>query len=703
GAAPDGGWFAYLPLNDRQYSPGINMDFWDIGLSVAEVSALGAAAELIVGILRMRAPGMSLRRMPIFAWAMLVTSFMLILAFTPLVVATAMLELDRKGLTHFFTVGRGGDPVLWQHLFWIFGHPEVYIMFLPAAGAVSHIVQTFSQRPLVGYRAMVMAMMATGALSFTLWVHHMFATGMSATVMSIFTAASMLIAIPSGVQVCCWLATIWLGRPEWKTPMLFVAGFLMIFVLGGITGVMVAVVPFDAQVHDSYFVVAHFHYVLIGGVVFPLFGALYYWLPKMTGRQMNERLGQVNFWLMFIFFNLAFFPMHISGLLGMPRRVYTYSSGMGWDVPNLISTIGAFGFASGVLLGLLNALWSRKHGAEAGSDPWHGDTLEWAETSPPAEAQFSVIPVVHGRHPMWEQQTLAADDVVTQVALRDLHVAPVQWRGALCVTMRDARPAARVHLPGPTIWPFVLSVAMLVLFVAALLDSVLLVLLGAGLTAVALVGWFRPPQTLRLALAESQAADRPGILPLGVHGRLSNGWWGTLVMLLILASALATIVGSYWYLANQWERWSWEPPDAMESLLAGVAIPIAIASAVLTASASRADDERGVPRRRVGLTLAALVAVVECILIWLLYSYREASLTRAVDAHGSLVFLMLVFLGATTLLHLVMILVAAAWAWRAPDDPLGLAPAKNGGLVGAFVVLCWVAVVVTVYSPAIRS
>ena len=699
GAAPDGGWFAYLPLAGREFSPGINMDFWDIGLSVAEVSAVAAAAELIVGILRMRAPGMTLRRLPLFVWTMLVTAFMLILAFTPLIIATAMHELDRKGLTQFFVSGRGGDPLLWQHLFWVFGHPEVYIMLLPAVGIVSHIVQTFSRRPIVSYSAMVISMVAIGITSFALWAHHMFATGMSHGAMSFFTGASMLIAIPSGVQVLLWISTMWFGRPLWATPMLFVAGFLAIFVLGGLTGVMVAAAPFDAQAHDSYFVVAHFHYVLIGGVVFPLIAGLYYWLPKVTGRMMSERLGKWNFWGMFVFFNVAFFPMHISGLLGMPRRVYTYPAGLGWETTNLISTIGALGFAGSVLLFVINFFWSRRHGPVAGDNPWASDTLEWSESSPPAQAQFAFIPVVRGRHPLWKQRSLRPDDPETIATLRDVDAAPTEWRGGLCVTMRDATPLALVHLPGPTIWPFVLSVAFVLLFAGAMVNNGLLAGVGAMVAAAALAGWFWPSRSESAAVREMTEASRGGRLPLAVAGSLSNGWWGTLITLLVLTVALATLVASYFYLAPRWPAAT--GPDTTEMLIAGSTILVTLATAAATMwSVGGGGTPEALARRQFGLALAFLLGLTVFGMLWALYRYHETGYTRAIDAEGSFFFLLLLFQSIVTLIHLVLVAAAQLWAWRAPSDPRGLAPAANAVLVGYLLVGSSAVVCATLYlSP----
>src|SRR4051795_10412519 len=399
---PDVGWFAYTPLSGPDFSPGKRVDVWAQMITFTEVSALAVAVEIIVTTFKQRAPGMTLDRIPLFVWSMLVTSFLIIFAMPAVMVASTMLILDRLVGTHFFNPAEGGDALLWQHLFWFFGHPEVYIIFLPATGMVSAIVAAFSRRPVFGYLPLILSLIAVGFLSFGLWVHHMFVTGLPQLGASFFTASSMLIAVPNGVQIFCWLATLWDGRPVFKTPLLFVLGFFFIFVIGGLSGVMVASVPIDTQVHDTYFVVAHFHYVLIGGAVFPLIGAVYYWFPKITGRLMSEGLGKWNFWLAFVGFNVAFFPMHILGLQGMPRRVYTYPSGIGWDALNLVSTVGAFLFAFSFVLLLWNMLRSARQGALAGDNPWDAESLEWATSSPPPPQNFTRIPVITGPSPMWE-------------------------------------------------------------------------------------------------------------------------------------------------------------------------------------------------------------------------------------------------------------------------------------------------------------
>jgi cytochrome c oxidase subunit I+III len=346
GEVPDAGWFAYTPLSRAEFS-GQGIDFFLLGLGLVEISGITAGAEIVITILRLRAPGMSLSRMPLFVWSVLIMGVMVLFAFTTLLFATLMLELDRAFGMHFFNPDGGGNSLLWQHLFWFFGHPEVYIAFIPASGIVSMIVPVFSRRPIAGYTLITVALLVMGFLSFGLWAHHMFATGLPEVTLSFFTAASLLIGIASGIQVFAWIGTMWGRRPELRTPMLFVLGFVILFVLGGITGIMVAVLPFDIQVHDSYFVVAHFHYVLIGGVVFPMMAGVHYWVPKMSGRMLSETIGKWSFWLTFAGFNIAFFPMHVMGFEGMPRRVWTYSQELGLDLMNLIATVGAFVLGAG--------------------------------------------------------------------------------------------------------------------------------------------------------------------------------------------------------------------------------------------------------------------------------------------------------------------------------------------------------------------
>jgi cytochrome c oxidase subunit I+III len=692
GLAPNGGWFAYLPLNNIEFAPRLNMDFWDIGLSVAEVAAIGAAAEMIVAILRMRAPGMSLSRMPLFCWAMLVTAFMIIFAFTPLIVGTALLELDRKGLTAFFKPGAGGDPLLWQHLFWVFGHPEVYIMFVPAVGLVSQIVQTFSRRPIVGYPLMVVAMLATGFLSFGLWVHHMFAAGISLAATSLFTATSMVIAIPAGVQIFSWIATLWAGRPVWRTPLLFVMGFLVIFTIGGLSGVMLAVVPFNQQAHDTFFVVAHFHYVLIGGVVFPLFAGLYYWLPKITGTLLSETLGRWNFWLMFVFFNVAFLPMHISGLLGMPRRIYTYPAGLGWDVYNLISTIGAIGFALGIMLFLVNFFWSLRNGERAGNDPWQSDTLEWSDSSPPPQAQFPMVPSVRSRHPLWDQDSLAERDPEWARKLEVFKWRPRDWRGGLIVSVKDGIPEAIVHMPSPTLAPLIMALGFLFIFSAALLDHLILFLIGAGLTIIALIRWFWPQATETRALDEWRHRD-DAALPLATAGPSSNGYWGTIVLILVLGTALLTMIACYFYLIDRSSPHYTQPVTSWSSplLVFGCALAGALVYAFMIRALRHERLGRGLLARVMALALVAESG-------WLLLdAYVRFDLSPSSSAHDSVVAAMLGAQGVTVVLLFAMMATDSLWAWLRPADARGRAVTWNTSLVAYYGAASALIVLATVY------
>jgi cytochrome c oxidase subunit I+III len=482
---PDAGWFAYVPLSGPQYSPGRRMDIWAQTITFTEISALASAAALIVTVFKQRAPGISLNRVPMFVWSSVITSFMIMFAMPVVATASMYLAMDRGVGTHFFNQAEGGDPLLWQHLFWFFGHPEVYIIFIPATGMVSAILPAFTRRPVFGYTALVLSLVATGFIGFGLWVHHMFATPLPQLGQSFFTAASMMIAIPSGVQMFCWITTIWTGRPRFATPLLFVCGFIVLFMIGGVTGVMVAAIPFDLQAHDTYFVVAHFHYVLIGGGVFPLWAAFYYWFPKFTGRMLSERLGKWNFWLFFLGMNLTFFPMHFLGLAGMPRRVYTYLAETGWGSMNALASAGAVVIVASVLVFLYNVIVSYKHGAVAGADPWAADTLEWATSSPPPSYNFLHIPVVQGRDPLWD-----ADDpmpVVTGVR--------GDRREVLCTTMLDAEPDSRYKQAGNSIAPFLAALAVGVGFIGAIFTPWGIVAGGLlVLPALLLWGWPRKHQ-----------------------------------------------------------------------------------------------------------------------------------------------------------------------------------------------------------------
>jgi cytochrome c oxidase subunit 1/cytochrome c oxidase subunit I+III len=480
GKAPDNGWFNYAPLSIAPFSQGPNIDFYALGLLFLGISTTAGAVNFIVTILKLRAPGMSINRMPIFCWAVLATSISIVFAIPSLSVATGLLELQREWGFHFFDTAGGGDPVLWQHLFWIFGHPDVYIIFLPAVGIVSTIVPVFSRRSLVAYDWVALATMATALLGFGVWVHHMFAVGLPQVSLTFFAAASTIIAIPSGIQVFAWLATMLKGRPVIRTPFLYVLGFLVTFVIGGLSGVMFAAIPFDQQVTDSYFVVAHFHYVLFGGAVFPIFAGIHYWFPKITGRMLDERLGQASFWLVFVGFNLAFFPMHILGLLGMPRRVYTYPADMGWDAYNLLSSIGAVVLVVGIIVIVVNVALGRERGAPAGQDPWGANTLEWSTSSPPPAYNFARIPVVRSADPRWDGLSGPSD-----LVLPEGHQTPA-------TLPLDADPAAALEMPSESLAPLAAAIAIALVCVGLIagLDW-LAVAAGIGI-ALVLAFWHGP-------------------------------------------------------------------------------------------------------------------------------------------------------------------------------------------------------------------
>ena len=402
GGAPNAGWFGYAPQTTKLFNLGYGIDFWIMGLQILGIASLAAAFNFIVTIVNLRAPGMSLMKMPVFTWMTLITSILLVLAFPVITVALILLLMDRSYGTLFFTTSAGGDPILWQHLFWVFGHPEVYILILPAMGIVSEVLPTFSKKPLFGYPVVILSGIIIAFLGWAVWSHHMFTVGLGPIANAAFTITTMAIAIPTGVKIFNWIGTMWKGSLVLNSAMLFSIGFILMFIIGGLSGVMHSSASSDAQQQDTYFIVAHIHYVLFGGSIFAIFSGIYYWFPKMTGKLLSETIGKIHFALTFAGFNLAFFPMHFLGLDGMPRRVATYPEGMGWDISNLVSTIGSLMLGVGVLVFLFNVVYSNlRMPKTANNDPWDGRTLEWSIPSPPPHYNFDVIPDVKYRDDFW--------------------------------------------------------------------------------------------------------------------------------------------------------------------------------------------------------------------------------------------------------------------------------------------------------------
>ena len=532
GVAPDGGWFMYPPLTS-QYSAGIGADWYLLGIGFIEISAIAGAIELIIGVLFTRAPGMTLGKMPIFAWAMLITALMIIFAFPAVIAGTTLLELERSLDWPFFIAERGGDPILWQHLFWFFGHPEVYIIFLPAAGLVTMMIYTLARTPLVGYRAIVLALLATGFFGFAVWAHHMLTAGLGMLGMMLISAASFAVSVPAAIQIFSWLATLWQGRLRITGASLFLLGFLFIFVLGGLTGVMVAVLPFNWQVHDTYFIVAHLHYVLIGGMVFPVFAALYHWTPLLNGHVLSERLARWVFGLMFVGFNVAFFPMHLSGVLGMPRRVYTYSSGLGLDGLNLVSTLGAFMLAAGVALFAFDAIRTWLRSERKNENPWNGSTLEWAGNE---EYGVRSIPEIDSRDPLWTRSSLAKEIEAGQ------HWLPGTTSGrreTLMTSPRAARPVHLLILTGDSWWPIAAAAGTAGFFLLLTVKMIWPAFACGVIAIAAMMIWLWQTDSTPHAATVNAADNRPRLRVGGV-GVQTHSWWAVVILLIVDATICAS-------------------------------------------------------------------------------------------------------------------------------------------------------------------
>ena len=647
GIAPDGGWFMYPPLTGKVYSPGINTDFWLLGITFVEISAISAAVEFTVSILRYRAPGMSLSKMPIFAWYMLVTSLMILTGFPPLILGSILLELERTFGLPFFQVELGGDSLLWQHLFWLFGHPEVYIIFLPAAGVVSTILPVMASTTLLGYRYVVAAAVALAILSFGLWVHHMFTTGIPHMGLAFFSAASTLVAVPTSVQVFAWIGTLWKGRPQLRLPMLHILGFFATFVIGGLTGVMVAVVPFDWQVHDTAFVTAHLHYVLFGGFVFPLLAALYYWLPLATGRARFFRLGEVAFALIFIGFHVTFLAMHFAGLMGQRRRISTYSPEDGWTAINLISSIGGFILAFGLVMVLIEVVLHLVVRHRAPRNLWRAGMLEWATAMLPPAYNFASLPEVDDREPL-----RADPDLPARLARGEGYLGEPNgmMRETLAVDVASGTPEHHVIYPGNTHLPIVLA-AVTGLFFLALLLKVLWVA-PLAMIGVAVLAW---RWVWVLGRREDAGAVSVGCglsLPTIAEVDRPPGWWGSVFLLVADATLFGSLLFGYaflWTIAHGWPPPEWIAPSAIVVALAGVGVALSIIGPFF---ATRANAGGSNPAVGLALSLAGSAAIAAALVAMLMMAPSPTG-----HAYGAT----LLVLGGYGILHAIVVALMAAF------------------------------------------
>jgi len=647
GLAPDGGWFMYPPLTSIAYSPGINADFWLLGIGFIEISAIAGAIEIIVGVLRTRAPGMTLDRMPMFAWAMLVFAAMIIIAFPSVILSTLLLELERAFNWPFFDPTRGGDPMLWQHLFWFFGHPEVYIIFLPAAGLMSMMVSTVARTPLVGYRLNVLALVATGFISFGVWAHHMFATGMPRLSTGYFSAASMAVSLPAGIQVFCWIATLASGKIRWSTPALFVVGSVLVFTMGGLTGVMVGMVPFDWQAHDTYFIVAHLHYVLIGGMVFPMFAAFYHWVGMTSSRPLSERVGKWVFWLQFVGLHVTFLPMHLTGFMGMPRRVYTYMPGRGLDLLNQISTVGAFIMGAGVVLFLIDLARNFRFTTnDDAGNIYGGSTLEWLPTGLYSTRS---IPVVRSRDPLWDDPKIC-DDV--EQGRYFLPGSVTGLRETIVTSPINAEPQYLQLMPGPSVWPLAAAVLTAGFFLALTVQAYMFSAVSGVIGLACVLRWLwetdRPIQ-------QDKADIGAGItVPISITGPQSHGWWALNTLFTVMGMIVLMGLFGYLYLYGiHPEVWIAAPP-VLQTLGISLVLVLAIVAAWMSRrvlAMTKRGEFAGQGPWLLGLLGAMLLGAASW---WDVAGWDSAGLDPAASGQGATVFVLIAFQGFTVAIAAIM-------------------------------------------------
>jgi cytochrome c oxidase subunit I len=682
GEAPHAGWFAYVPYAAEQFSPGRGMDFYAVALVFLTISTTAGAINFIVTIFRHRAQGMTVSRMPLFMYSTLTTSFSIVFSLPALTTACVFLELDRRWHFHFFDPAKGGSALLWQQLFWFFGHPWVYVVFLPATGMISMLLPVFSRRPIVGYPYVAVATVLTGVVGFGVWVHHMFAVGMTHMSMSFFSAASMTISIFSAVQVFAWIATMWLGRPVLTTAMLFAVGFLAALVIGGLNGIITAVIPFDWQVHDTYFVVAHLHYVLVGANVFPVFAAFYYWLPKIVGRKLDERLGKASFWLMFVGFNLTFFPMHMAGMTGMRRRVFTYGAGQGWDGLNLAASIGAAILAAGVLVSVWNFFVSLRRGAPAGKNPWNADTLEWSTESPPPAYATVHLPTVASRHPLWDDH----DEEHDPNGERILDTG----RLTFSTSALDAFPRAIAKMPEDTLMPLASALALTAVCIGVLAKSVAVAAVAALATAVVAAAWLwpEPEKVPHTPPSAERTTLPPEELPID-RARGSAGMW---LFIATEASLFVMLFFTYFYLGP------YPAEDPPKLRLALPMLAILLSSSVILHWADKQVEKGAIGRGRIGAVVTMALGVVFLVLQAFEYRNHLRELTPQSNAYGSIFYTMTGLHAAHVLLGLLMlgyVAVLPTVNGRSSKPPHH--SFRNASRYWHFVDLVWVLIVGLVY------
>jgi cytochrome c oxidase subunit I+III len=654
GVAPDGGWFMYAPLSSDPAYSGLGTDIWLLGLSFIEVSSIAAAVELIVGVLKSRPPGMRLNLMPLYCWYVLVVAGMILFAFPPLIAGDLLLEMERAFGWAFFDPDRGGDPLLWQHLFWIFGHPEVYIVFLPSIALIATMLPTFAGRPMVGHSWIVLSAVGVAFLSFGLWVHHMFTTGLPEISLSFFSAASEAVAVPTGIQIFCFIATMLVSKVRPSVPMLFAGGALAIFVFGGLTGVMVALVPFDWQAHDSYFVVAHLHYTLIGGMLFPLFAGIYYWYPFVTQKTFSARAGRWSFWLMFGGFNVAFLPMHWTGIMGMPRRVWTYDLSDGWAVLNMVSTIGAFVFAAGFAVLALNVLWPRGKAPLVKRNLWNAGTMEWAAEVPDKPWGVRSIPYIHTRYPLWEQDGLIGEIDRGEWFLPD---AEEGKRELIVTDILDARPLFVQRVGGPSFLTLGAAFCLGAVFILATFHLWTITLIfGAGFVGFTL--WWLWTGTSRIPDTPEKYAGRGLTLPTYAQGNRSPGWWAVFITMTGDMTAFMGLVFSYFF------YWT-ALPDFLPSaahlpglgwLMLGLALLIGAWAMTTAARETLGHGQRGLS---MALLTGALPVGALGIGAWCWSAYAKG-LDPTVQSFDAMVWMLILWMGLHLLLNWVMHLYVAA-------------------------------------------